>query len=67
MPKDKTEYVGFSLLKKSEGGMSQKDVIAMLKEKGIKAKGGAYSPYVGHYGLWVEKQFADKAAKLLFG
>ena len=60
-------YVIFSIMKASEGGMSQKEAIELLKENGIKSKRGAYSPYVGHYGLYVEEKFEDKASDLLFG
>ena len=61
------EYVGFSIMKATEGGISQKDAIALLKENGIRAKRGAYTPYVGHYGLYVEAEFEDKASDLLYG
>jgi hypothetical protein len=60
-------YVVFSIMKASEGGISQKDAIAILKENGIKIRRGAHSPYVGHYGLYVEEEFEDKASDLLFG
>jgi hypothetical protein len=62
-----TKYVGFSIMKATEGGISQKDAIALLAENGIKSRRGAYTCYVGHYGLYVEAKFADKASKLLWG
>jgi hypothetical protein len=61
-------YTAFSCLKASEGGMSKADAIAMLKERGIKVSTtNAYTPYVGHYALWVETKREDEASKLLFG
>jgi hypothetical protein len=62
-----TSYIVFSILKASEGGISQKDAIELLKENGIKARRGAHSPFVGQYGLFVEEEFEDKASGLLFG
>jgi hypothetical protein len=61
-----THYTAFTIEKASEGGISQKDAIALLHENGISAKTGCYSPYVGHYGLWVETKHTDKAEELLF-
>jgi hypothetical protein len=61
------EYVAFSIYKASEGGISQKSAIELLKENGIKAKTGCYSPFVGQYSLWVEAAHCAAAEKLLFG
>jgi hypothetical protein len=61
------DYTIFSIMKAAEGGMSQKDAIALLKENGIRSRRGAYSPFVGHYGLYVEAKFEDRASDLLFG
>jgi hypothetical protein len=60
------EYEEFSILKASEGGISQVNAIAILAKHGIKARRGAYTPYIGHYGLYVEAKFSDKAGELLF-
>jgi hypothetical protein len=61
------KYVEFSCLKASEGGIAKTDALAILKEHGIKARGGAYSPYVGHYGIYVEEAREQEASNLLFG
>jgi len=61
------EYTTFSLESANYGGISQKDAITLLAENGIKARRGAWTPYVGHYGLYVEAKFQDKASDLLFG
>jgi len=65
--KKQISWVDFSLLKSSEGGMSKKDALSLLKEKGIVCDGNGYSPYVGHYGIRVAKQDEEKASKILWG
>jgi hypothetical protein len=60
------EYTVFSLESANYGGISQKDAIALLAEHGIKARRGAWTPYVGHYGLWVEAKYQNRASDLLF-
>lgn len=60
-------YAPFSCLKASEGGMSKDMAVYLLKEAGIKVRTqDAYSPYVGHYGLWVEFSKREQAEKILF-
>jgi hypothetical protein len=59
-------YALFSCLKASEGGMSKDTAVYLLKEAGIKSRKDAYSPYVGHYGLWVEANKEKEAEKILF-
>jgi hypothetical protein len=63
------KYTAFSCLKASEGGMSQDNAMFLLDCEGIKSRKGCYTPYVGHYGLWVEsgKRKERKAEKILFG
>jgi len=65
--KKEIEWVDFSLLKFSEGGMSKKDALDILKSKGVICNGSGYSPYVGHYGIRVAKQHENKASKILWG
>jgi len=65
--KKQIQWVEFSLLKASEGGFSKKDALSMLREAGIKCNGNGYSPYVGHYGIRVEKKDEDKASKIFWG
>jgi len=62
------EYVLFSCERKDMGGRySKKEAIELLKENGIKTSAtGAYTMYVGHYGLYVEAKFEDKASDLLY-
>ena len=60
------EYTLFSCLKASEGGMSKDTAVYLLKEAGIKSRTDAYSPYVGHYGLWVETGKKKQAEDILF-
>ena len=57
----------YSLLKASEGGVAQKDILLWLKEAGITAKKD-YSPYIGHYGIRVigTKRQLEKADKIIF-
>lgn len=63
------KYTAFSCLKACEGGISQSTAIFLLDQAGIKTHSGCYSPYIGHYGLWVElgKRKERKAEKVLFG
>jgi hypothetical protein len=61
-------YAPYSCLKATEGGMSKETAVYLLKEAGIKVRTkDAYSPYVGHYGLWVEASKQKEADKILFG
>lgn len=60
------EWVTFSVLKASEGGIGQKGAIESLKAAGIPSRRG-YSPYVGQTGVEVPKQFEAKADDILFG
>jgi hypothetical protein len=46
--------------------MSKDTAVYLLKEAGIKSRKDAYSPYVGHYGLWVEASKQKEAEKILF-
>lgn len=61
------EYVEFSCLKASEGGIAQVDAIDALTRRGIKVRKGAYTPYIGHYGLYVQADRRDEASTILFG
>ena len=64
----KTEYELFSIEKASEGGrFTQKELKGILKELGIKFNlRNAYSPYVGQYGIYIEKTFEDVVENLLW-
>jgi len=57
----------FHLLKASEGGRSQRDVLASLKALGIPAR-RAHSPYIGHYGIEIagDERTRAKVGRLLF-
>ena len=62
------KYESFSMESSRCGGIAKKDAIALLKNAGIKVStADAYTPYVGHYALWVESSRADQASTLLFG
>jgi hypothetical protein len=61
------KYTAFSCLKASEGGMSKEYACFALGQAGIKCRKDCYTPYVGHYGLWVETKHVKKAEKILFG
>jgi len=61
-------YAPYSCLKATEGGMSKDTAVYLLKEAGIKVRTkDAYTPYVGHYALWVEASKQKEADKILFG
>ena len=62
-------YELYSIEKKSEGGRhSYADIVEWLKTEGIKFnKSRAYSPYVGQYGLFIEKKYTKKVEKFLWG
>jgi hypothetical protein len=65
--KKNIQWIDFSCMKASEGGMSKKDTLDLLKSDGVICDGNGYSPYVGHYGIRVAKQHDDKASKILWG
>jgi hypothetical protein len=58
----------YSFLKASEGGASQRDVLAALKVRGIVAK-PAPSCYVGHTAVLVigNKRVQRRAERIIFG
>ena len=62
------EMAQFSVEKANEGGrFSFKEAKELLESNGIKPVRRGYSPYVGHYGLEVPKEFEDQTSDLLFG
>lgn len=63
------EYVAFSVEKYTEGGRySKKELGELLKEKGIKYNySHAYSPYVGQFGIFIEKSKEKEVEELLWG
>lgn len=58
----------FHILKKSEGGVGQKDGMFLLRDHGIKCE-PAYSCYVGHSGILVHgsQRIVNKAERILYG
>lgn len=58
----------FSIEKKNEGGdYTRQEAMDLLRENGIYSSSmGAQSPFVGQYGLWVEKEKSNQAEDLLF-
>ena len=61
------EYVSFSVEMAQFGGMSKADAKELLKEAGIKFSfSDAYTPFVGHWAVWIEKSRSDDAEKILF-
>lgn len=59
--------VTYSFLKTDEGGQSQRDVLAKLQGRGIKAH-AAYSCYIGHVAVTVvgNKREQSVAERVIF-
>jgi hypothetical protein len=62
-------YELYSIERKDMGGRhSFEDIKEWLNEQGIKwNKSRAYSPFVGQYGLFIEKKHTKKVEKFLWG
>lgn len=61
-------YVLFSVAKFAEGGWAKKDLANTLKEHGISSTfRGAYSPYVGQFGIYIEAKYEDEVSEFLWG
>ena len=63
------EYVSFSIERADMGGrMSKKESLQELKTRGIKYNlSRAYTPFVGHWAVLIEKSREKEAEELFFG
>jgi hypothetical protein len=62
------EYAPFTVERKDMGGyFSKKEVIEWLKENKIKYNlSQAYTPYVGHWGILIEKKYEKRFSDFVF-
>jgi hypothetical protein len=58
---------GFSVEYALNGGVAKSAVRVRFERAGIKPIVFDYSPYVGHYGVWVPTRYAKRASRILFG